>query len=384
MLDNPAGTPVPIESGGPMRRIAVLNQKGGVGKTTTVANIAAAMHLAGKRVLLIDLDPQAHLSLHFGVEVADDQASTYDLLVASTPIKNVLLHIMGGLTIVPADIDLAAAEAELISVTGREAILREALQGIDTDYDVLLIDCPPSLGVLTINALSAVQEIIIPLQGHFFSLHGLSKLLETVTLVRQRVNPKLAVAGLVLCMHDKATRLASEVADDLNRFLEAARGQPVAWADARLYRTFIRRNIKLAEASSFGKTIFDYAPRSHGAADYARLTAEILGEAAGPVGPGTETKPGTMPKPPDTPLAEVTECASTPVTEQPPVDDDSMAEPPFADSQANAVMTDNTEPPAAPHVPVEDPKSDSAFDPISFRVAASFDAHHPISEPATR
>ncbi len=265
-----------------MRRIAVLNQKGGVGKTTTAANLAAAVHRSGRRVLLIDLDPQAHLSLHFGLELADGQPSIYDLLISSTPVNEVIVKLADGLALVPADIDLAAAEAELISVTGREVVLREAVAGVDKDFDVMLVDCPPSLGVLTINALSAVDEIIIPLQGHFFSLHGLSKLLDTVTLVRQRINPQLTIAGLVLCMHDKGTRLAGEVVEDLTRFLEAARGQPVAWADARLYETFVRRNIKLAEASSFGRTIFDYAPRSNGAADYAGLAAEVFGLATTP------------------------------------------------------------------------------------------------------
>lgn len=267
-----------------MRRIAVINQKGGVGKTTTAANLGAALARSGSRVLLVDLDPQAHLSLHFGVELADGQPSAYDVLTVSTPIQDVALRVQDNVTLIPADIDLAGAEAELISVTGREALLRQALEGADNDYECLLIDCPPSLGILTVNALVAATEVMIPLQAHFLALQGLSKLLDTVTLVRQRINPRLKVGGIVLCVHESTTRLAGEVVEDLQRFLEAAEGTPVAWADARIYKTCIRRNIKLAESSSFGQTVFDYAPRSNGAADYARLAVEVFGEVTPAVG----------------------------------------------------------------------------------------------------
>ncbi len=261
-----------------MRRIAVINQKGGVGKTTTTANLGAALANNGLRVLLIDLDPQGHLTLHFGAELRDGQPSVYDVLTAATPVGDVLVKVRDRVTLIPADIDLAGAEVELISVTGREVILREALDPIEQDYDIMLIDSPPSLGVLTINALVASTEVLIPLQAHFFALQGLSKLLDTVTLVRQRINPQLHVGGVVLCMYESATRLAGEVVDDLVKFLEASRGTTSAWADARVYQTTIRRNIKLAESCSFGQTVFDYAPRSHGAIDYARLAAEVLGE----------------------------------------------------------------------------------------------------------
>jgi chromosome partitioning protein len=261
-----------------MRRIAVINQKGGVGKTTTTANLGAALAQAGLRVCLVDLDPQGHLTLHFGVELNDEQPSVYDLLIASTPVGDVTRRVRERVTLLPADIDLAAAEVELISVTGREVVLREALQPVENDHDVMLIDCPPSLGVLTINALAAANEVLIPLQTHFFALQGLSRLLETVTLVRQRINPSLRVGGIVLCMHESATRLASEVTDDLARFLKTGRGTASAWANARIYHTCIRRNIKLAESCSFGQTVFDYAPRSNGAIDYANLAAEVLAE----------------------------------------------------------------------------------------------------------
>lgn len=272
-----------------MRRIAVINQKGGVGKTTTTANLGAALARSKSRVLLVDLDPQAHLSLHFGIELTDEQLSIYDVLTASTPIREVAIAVTDYVTVIPADIDLAGAEAELVSVMGREVLLREAMTSIEGDFDYMLIDCPPSLGVLTINALVAAHEILIPLQAHFLALQGLSRLLETVTLVRQRINPSLKVGGIVLCMHESTTRLAAEVVDDLLGFLRAARGSTAPWADATLYQTCIRRNIKLAESSSFGQTVFDYAPRSNGALDYARLADEIAGE--GPTSLQTDLEP---------------------------------------------------------------------------------------------
>ncbi len=312
-----------------MRRIAVLNQKGGVGKTTTTANLGAALARAGWRVLLIDLDPQGHLSLHFGVELRDEESSLYDVLTGSMPVNEVARKVHDRITLIPADIDLAGAEAELVSITGREVLLREALESVKGEFDFLMIDCPPSLGVLTINALVAAEEVIIPLQAHFLALQGLSRLFDTVTLVRQRINPNLAVGGIVLCMHESTTRLAGEVADDLLRFLQAARGTGVPWADARVYQTCIRRNIKLAESSSFGQTIFDYAPRSNGAADYAALAQEAFG--AGPLTP-KETEPATKPRertPPEpvpakhsakcTTPAERTQTENTPVEPAPAV-----------------------------------------------------------------
>lgn len=260
-----------------MRRIAIINQKGGVGKTTTTVSLGAALAAAGARVLLIDLDPQAHLTLHFGVELAEDAPTIYDVLTGGATIAETARPIRGNLTVVPADIDLAGAEAELVSVTGRELLLREAVDSAEMDHDYLLIDCPPSLGVLTVNALVACREVLIPLQAQFFALQGLGKLLDTVTLVRQRINSALAVSGVLLCMHDASTRLANEVVSDLRQFLDESRGQRFAWSNARVYETRIRRNIKLAEAPSFGQTVFEYAPRSNGAIDYAALANEIFG-----------------------------------------------------------------------------------------------------------
>ena len=266
-----------------MRRIAVINQKGGVGKTTTTVNLAATLAAAGKRVCVIDLDPQAHASTHLGVEPDGTIPSVYDVLVNNKPIADVRRQIEPNLWLVPADINLAAAEVELAGVVGREVILREALAN-DENFDFLLTDCGPSLGVLTLNALAASSEVFIPLQPHFLALHGLSKLLETTALVSRRINPVLKVSGIVVCLYDSATRLAQEVVVDLKSFLEKSRGANVPWNAARVYETKSRRNVKLAECPSFGQSIFGYAPKSPGAADYAALANEVLGPVVvGPV-----------------------------------------------------------------------------------------------------
>lgn len=272
-----------------MRRLAVINQKGGVGKTTTTANLGAALARAGRRVLLIDLDPQAHLTLHFGVDLPEGRSNLYDVMVNGASAQEVLIRMDGGVSILPGDIDLAGVEARLINVPGREMILRESIAAMEDSFDVALIDCPPALGVLTINALVAATEVVIPLQAHFFALQGLSKLLDTVSLVRQRINPALKVSGVVLCLYESATRLGTEVVEDLRKFLETSRGSTKPWADARLFEPPIRRNIKLAESSSYGRTVFDYALKSNGAVDYARLAADIFGLNPGEILSGPES-----------------------------------------------------------------------------------------------
>lgn len=264
-----------------MRRIAIINQKGGVGKTTSCCNIGAAIAAAGRRVLLIDLDPQAHLTMHLGVEPDGDRPSIYNVLTDNVPIAEAALEVRENLTLVPSHIDLAAAEMELVSVMGREVILRDAVarelaRPDASPYEFLLIDCPPSLGVLTINGLAAVNEIIVPMQPHFLALQGVGKLLETIGLVRDRINRELKVSGLILCMYEAGTRLAGEVSADLASFLEQHRNSDVPWAEAQVYKTIIRRNIKLAECPSHGLTITEYAPSSNGAQDYTAITAEIL------------------------------------------------------------------------------------------------------------
>jgi chromosome partitioning protein len=262
-----------------MRRIAVINQKGGVGKTTTTVNLAAALAAAGKRVCLLDLDPQAHASTHLGFEPDGKAPSLYDVLVAHTPLAAVRREVEPNLTLCPSDINLAAAEVELAGVVGREVLLREALAADGSEYDYVLMDCGPSLGVLTLNALAAADEVFIPLQPHFFALHGLSKLLETTALVARRINPAVKVSGVIICLYDAATKLTQEVVSDLNSFLDQSRAANVPWAGAKVFDTKVRRNVKLAECPSHGKSIFAYAPRSPGAADYAALANEVLGVA---------------------------------------------------------------------------------------------------------
>jgi chromosome partitioning protein len=264
-----------------MRTIAVINQKGGVGKTTTTVNLAAALALAGKRVCVIDMDPQAHASTHLGAEPDGTFPSLYDVLVSNKPLAEVRRCVGENLSLIPSDINLAAAEVELAGIVGREVILREAMAA-DTSgpFDFVLMDCGPSLGVLTLNALAAADEVFIPLQPHFLALHGLGKLLETTALVSRRINPKLVVSGVVVCLFDAATKLAQEVMNDLTAFLEQSRGANVPWANAKVFATKIRRNIKLAECPSFGTSVFAYAPKSTGAADYAALASEVLGECA--------------------------------------------------------------------------------------------------------
>ncbi len=260
-----------------MRSIAIMNQKGGVGKTTTAVNLSAALAATGQRVCLVDLDPQAHATLHFGIEPAPDELSIYQVLTGKTRIGEVCRPVSDNLWLVPSSLDLAAAELELVSVIGRESILRDKLRDDPPEVDYLFIDCPPSLGILTINALAAVSEVFIPLQPHYFALHGLSKLLDTIDLVAERLNDQLKLSGVILCMYDAGTRLAVEVGQDVDDFFQKAQGQATPWAGAQTFQTRIRRNVRLAEAPSFGKSIFQYAPESHGAEDYKRLAEEIAG-----------------------------------------------------------------------------------------------------------
>jgi len=258
-----------------MRTIAVLNQKGGVGKTTTVVNTAAALAAGGSTVVAIDFDPQAHLTIHLGLEPQTIESGSYKVLTQSAKFEKEILFVRPNLWLLPANINLVGAESELVSVVGRETILREAIQTAEDKFDYCLIDCGPSLGLLTLNALAAAQEVLIPLQPHFLALRGFGKLLQTVELVNKRINPSLKVKWILLCMFDSRTSLPNEVKADIEQFLSKARGTNCAWAQARLLPTFIRRNIKLAEAPSYGKTIFEYEPNCHGAEDY-RKVAELI------------------------------------------------------------------------------------------------------------
>jgi len=258
-----------------MRSLAVMNQKGGVGKTTTAVNLSAAWARTGLRVCLVDLDPQAHASLHFPLDPGPDQPSIYEVLAGKVHLSDVRRQVSENLWVVGSSLDLAAAEVELAGVVGRELILRDKLREDPQEVDYLVIDCPPSLGILTLNALAAACEVLIPLQPHFLALHGLGRLLETIGLVAARLNDRLRVRGVIFCMYDTGTRLAVEVSQDVAAFFSNARGRQSPWADAQVFQTRIRRNIRLAEAPSFGQTIFQYAPDSHGADDYQRLAEEI-------------------------------------------------------------------------------------------------------------
>ena len=271
-----------------MRSIAIINQKGGVGKTTTAVNLSAALAAAGHRVCLVDLDPQAHASLHLGIALAEGAPSIYDVLTSEIRIADVKRQVSDNLSVIPSHLDLAAAELELAGEVGRELILRDKLAQEKLDCDFLLIDCPPSLSILTLNALTAVNEVFLPLQPHFLALHGLSKLLRTVEVVTQRLNSKLRLSGVVLCMYDSGTRLAAEVSADVHDFFNRQSATDKSWENAQMFKTRIRRNIRLAEAPSFGQSIFEYAAQSHGAEDYRDLAREVLGLSLAGAEPATE------------------------------------------------------------------------------------------------
>lgn len=271
-----------------MRAIAVANQKGGVGKTTTAVNLAVGLSRAGRRVCLVDLDPQAHATLHVGVVPGSHSVSAYDVLVADQPLAAASVPAGENLVVVPSHIDLSAAEVALTGRSGRESILKSRIEAdprcaglaAGENFDYLVIDCPPSLGLLSLNAMAAVDEVVLPLQPHFLALHGLSKLLETIELVAEHVNPRLRLLGVALCMFEAGTRLAGEVGRDVEAFFAKGSERHPAWSSARVFATRIRRNIRLAEAPSFGQSIFDYAPDSNGAEDYAALAAEVDQAAA--------------------------------------------------------------------------------------------------------
>jgi len=258
-----------------MRTIAVLNQKGGVGKTTTVVNIGAALAAAGLRVAVIDLDPQAHLTIHLGLEPETIESGSYKVLIQSAEFESEILLMRPNLWLLPANINLVGAESELVSVVGRETILREAVKSAGDKFDYLIIDCPPSLGLLTLNALAAAGEVLIPLQPHFLALQGFGKLLQTVELVNKRINPDLKVKWVLLCMFDSRASLPNEVKADIEQFLNNARGTHSAWSQAQILPVYIRRNIKLAEAPSYGRTIFEYEQNCHGAEDYTKVAEYI-------------------------------------------------------------------------------------------------------------
>jgi len=245
------------------RTIAMVNQKGGVGKTTTTVNVGAGLSKRKYKVLLVDLDAQAHLTYSLGFQADELDVTIYDLLKEDGSADEVMLE-RDGMQLLPSSIDLAAAELELATEVGREALLKREL-GELTGYDFILLDCPPNLGLLTLNALTATREVFVPLQAEYLSIRGLQKLMEMVDKVKQRVNTALEVTGLIATLYDQRLKLHNEVFDNLRTHF-----------GAKLFDTYIRRNVSVAEATSYGQTIFEYAPRSHGAEDYTNLCQEII------------------------------------------------------------------------------------------------------------
>ncbi|WP_405075946.1 ParA family protein [Ligilactobacillus acidipiscis] len=246
--------------------IALANQKGGVGKTTTAINLGAGLAKKGKKVLLIDLDAQGNATSGLGVRKSEIEEDIYDVLVNETPVEDVIIKTeTENLDLIPATIQLSGAEIELTSQMAREKRLSDAILPIVDDYDYALIDCPPSLGLLTINAFTTCDSILIPVQSEYYALEGLSQLMNTVHLVQKHFNPDLYIEGVLLTMYDSRTNLGNQVVEEVQKFFKD-----------KVYKTIIPRSVRLSEAPSHGMSIIEYAPNSKGAWKYMSLTKEVL------------------------------------------------------------------------------------------------------------
>lgn len=249
-----------------MRKIAIINQKGGSGKTTTVVNTGVYLAKKHKKVLLVDLDPQSHTTIHLGFEPNSIKTSIYDVLVNNDSVEKAIVETeYNDLFLLPAKIELASAEIEIVNVVGREILLRDALKKYAKKFDYVLIDCPPSVGLLTLNGLTTANEVFIPIQAEFFALEGLTKLMQTIDIVRKRINRKLEITGVIITMYDQRKNICKDVSEKVRNHF-----------GKKVFNTAIRENVRLAEAPSFGKAIIDFSPSSHGAEDYKNLVAEIL------------------------------------------------------------------------------------------------------------
>lgn len=251
--------------------IAVANQKGGVGKTTTAVNLSACLATQGEKVLLIDVDPQGNATSGLGVDKKEIERSIYDVLINDTDIKATIMDTMiDSLKLCPSNIQLAGAEVELVSVISRENRMKAAVSTIRNQYDFIIIDCPPSLGLLTVNSLTAADTILVPIQCEYYALEGLSQLMNTVKLVQKHLNPQLDVEGVVLTMFDARTNLSIQVVDEVKKYFRN-----------KVYRTIIPRNVRLSESPSYGLPIILYDPKSKGAECYTDLAEEVIEYARG-------------------------------------------------------------------------------------------------------
>ena len=249
------------------KAIAIFNQKGGVGKTTTNINLAACLALKGKKVLILDIDPQGNTTSGIGISKRNLKDTIYNILIDKNydPRKAIIKTSVRNLDLIPASVDLAGAEVELVDLEGRESTLKKGLDKVKADYDYIFIDCPPSLGLLTINSLTAVDSVLIPIQCEFYALEGVSQLVSTIELVKKSLNPKLEIQGVILSMFDGRTNLSVQVVQEVKKYF-----------GGKVYTTVIPRNIRLAEAPSFGMPITEYDPKSKGAEAYMDFAEEFL------------------------------------------------------------------------------------------------------------